>query len=248
MTRNNTGAFLSMGRIPQLIGYVVLAGGMLAGGASVLNAGGAKAVNPDPFAPGDPVFNPISETVSGATITGLVSPPGSNPTVGSGDVEFTYNGIASNNRRTWAIDADFAPNLTGPYSGTFHYSLTAPTGERWLSAALTQNIVPGFEGATVTKQIYGDYDGTNYSNPLFTTQLSVLNAGSDPSLGFASFNNPDTDGLIYVVDTYTGVQGAQLDNIINSVQTPGPLPILGAGAAFGFSRKLRGRIRAARSN
>jgi len=27
---------------------------------------------------------------------------------------------------------------------------------------------------------------------------------------------------------------------------PGPLPILGAGAAFGFSRKLRGRIKAAR--
>jgi hypothetical protein len=29
-------------------------------------------------------------------------------------------------------------------------------------------------------------------------------------------------------------------------QTPGPLPILGAGAALGFSRKLRRRIRAAR--
>lgn len=28
------------------------------------------------------------------------------------------------------------------------------------------------------------------------------------------------------------------------VQTPGPLPILGAGAAFGFSRKLRRRIKA----
>ena len=32
-----------------------------------------------------------------------------------------------------------------------------------------------------------------------------------------------------------------------SVTSLGPLPILGAGAAFGFSRKLRSRIKAART-
>ena len=31
-------------------------------------------------------------------------------------------------------------------------------------------------------------------------------------------------------------------------QTPGPLPILGVGATFAFSRKLRGRIRASLDN
>lgn len=36
-----------------------------------------------------------------------------------------------------------------------------------------------------------------------------------------------------------------VEQITNSyTQTPGPLPILGAGAAFGFSRKLRNRIKA----
>ena len=35
-----------------------------------------------------------------------------------------------------------------------------------------------------------------------------------------------------------------MDNFLNIYQTPGPLPLLGAGAAFGFSRKLRGRIKA----
>lgn len=30
-------------------------------------------------------------------------------------------------------------------------------------------------------------------------------------------------------------------------QTPGPLPVLGAGVAFGFSRKLRQRIKASRT-
>ncbi|MFN5464718.1 MAG: hypothetical protein ACK40D_06225 [Cyanobacteriota bacterium] len=36
-----------------------------------------------------------------------------------------------------------------------------------------------------------------------------------------------------------------IEQVTNSyTQTPGPLPILGAGAAFGFSRKLRNRIKA----
>lgn len=38
--------------------------------------------------------------------------------------------------------------------------------------------------------------------------------------------------------------GATLSSWTNTIQqTPGPLPILGAGAAFGFSRKLRRRIK-----
>lgn len=37
-----------------------------------------------------------------------------------------------------------------------------------------------------------------------------------------------------------------LSTVVSVRQTPGPLPILGAGAALGFSRKLRRRIRAAR--
>jgi len=47
-------------------------------------------------------------------------------------------------------------------------------------------------------------------------------------------------------DTFT-TNGGAIDNMQNTVRTPGPLPILGAGAAFGFSRKLRGRIKAARN-
>lgn len=45
-------------------------------------------------------------------------------------------------------------------------------------------------------------------------------------------------------DTFIPGDGS-IDNAINTVRNvPGPLPILGAGAAFGFSRKLRGRIKA----
>ncbi len=47
----------------------------------------------------------------------------------------------------------------------------------------------------------------------------------------------------WIKDTFIPGDGS-IDNAQNTVRTPGPLPILGAGAAFGFSRKLRGRIKA----
>jgi hypothetical protein len=50
-----------------------------------------------------------------------------------------------------------------------------------------------------------------------------------------------------VPENYTGPANAQLDNVRltqgSGVNVPGPLPILGIAAAFGFSRKLRKRIK-----
>jgi len=43
--------------------------------------------------------------------------------------------------------------------------------------------------------------------------------------------------------------GDVLDNfkdVYTQEEVPGPLPLLGAGAAFGFSRRLRSRVLAAR--
>ena len=40
-----------------------------------------------------------------------------------------------------------------------------------------------------------------------------------------------------------------MDNFANDfsqTSVPGPLPLLGAGAAFGFSRRIRSRIKGAR--
>jgi MYXO-CTERM domain-containing protein len=36
------------------------------------------------------------------------------------------------------------------------------------------------------------------------------------------------------------------NNYTQTTETPGPLPLLGAGAAFGFSRRIRSRIKRAR--
>lgn len=221
-----------MYRTSQFGGKAILAASILAGGASLLNVGGAMAaVGPIP----NPYNCPPGATEGGATICSLSGPSG-----GTGSVEFNFLGINLNGRPTWSVNADFSPNLAGPYSEEFVYSLKAPNNDKWLSAGLDQFIIPGFPGASVRKQIYGDAALTE----LLYDSGTIMDSNSTP---LTDFSAPDTDGLIFVKDTYSGLAGADLDNFINTVQTPGPLPVLGAGAAFGFSRKLRGRIKASRT-
>ena len=60
---------------------------------------------------------------------------------------------------------------------------------------------------------------------------------------------------ISVVDTYKVTAGSvnsfqnsytQIESFAPPDEVPGPLPLLGVGAAFGFSRRLRTRVLAAR--
>ncbi|MFN6352454.1 MAG: hypothetical protein ACK40D_06205 [Cyanobacteriota bacterium] len=62
------------------------------------------------------------------------------------------------------------------------------------------------------------------------------------SLTLTSSPNPyEFTGILEITDPGTTVTAWNL----TITQTPGPLPILGAGAAFGVSRKLRRRIKSA---
>ena len=57
-----------------------------------------------------------------------------------------------------------------------------------------------------------------------------------------------TPSPITVRDTWNVVSKDVLTNIKDTYtqeEVPGPLPLLGAGLAFGWSRKLRSRVRAA---
>lgn len=231
MTQAKTGVFLSMGRLPQLVGQAALAASVLAGGASLLNAGGAMALPFPPIYPGQGPVGPDGVTTVG----------NAGPTVGLGDVNLAFSGVLAG-KNTYQVDTDFdgppagSDLLLGPYSGTFKYTINSAV-KPFDFAGLTQNIVQPSSGASVTKQVcYGGY-GVD-CEPL----LSLLDNGS------ATRNLSKTVNTLYITDTYTGTSTAALDNFINSYQTvPGPLPILGAGAAFGFSRKLRSRIKAGRT-
>jgi hypothetical protein len=86
----------------------------------------------------------------------------------------------------------------------------------------------GAPASSVTKNIYAD--------SAFTTLLgsTSTNGGTIALPGIKD---------IWVEDLYTS--GGALDFIRNDfIQVPGPLPLLGAGTAFGFSRRLRRRAKA----
>ncbi len=212
MTKAKTGVFLSMGRLPQIVGQAALAASVLAGGASLLNAGAAMAVDclsatPVPV----PVYTPLT---------------GTPPAVGS---------CSSLNLNEVDVSNQFVPPTTT--SGTITYSLTASPGYWWTSVELDST--HGGLNVSVLKDVFQDAALTiPIAAPL--TSLNGAVAGPVPITGM--FNT------VYVRDVYTIGAGGQLASINNEfVQTPGPLAILGAGTAFGFSRKLRSRIKAGRT-
>lgn len=220
-----------MGRMPQFFGHAGLAVGLFSVGASLLNAGVAMAGGfpPLPCQPGNAGWFTTSG-ISGPTIGGgiciLTSPPGGNPAL----------------ENFVSIDTDFLNGeLPGPNSGTFEYSISTTRPGYWFSSGLIDSDVDVPNGVTVRKEIFPtagdlsagtnkiwDYTSTDGSNSLFQPL-------------------PNQYTTLYIKDTYTVPTGAVLDNFTNTFeqQVPGPLPILGAGAAFGFSRKLRSRIKAA---
>ena len=133
------------------------------------------------------------------------------------------------------IDTDFNGPLTGPSFFTSEYTVEALTPNTWFNQVdLSWVQVPGGNAAVSAKYDWVDKDG----NP----QTVTLTKSGDI---YEILDQHPTE--ITVTNTYTPNNGA-IDNVENTFRNvPGPLPILGAGAAFGFSRKLRSRIKASRT-
>jgi len=228
MTKAKTGVFLSMGRLPQIVGQAALAASVFAGGASLLNAGGAMA------APGDCA-------TAGVANLNSTSPPIT-------DFIATCPLLPGGDELTSAVDYDPAALITGSGSYNFKYDVT-PAGVskggpwfKFVDLGVDVNGI-GTYSVSVTKSVYDSNAMTNLLGSITFTQTQS-GASKTPELIL-----PDnTYNHLYIVDSYavTGVAG--IDKITNTFeQVPGPLPILGAGAAFGFSRKLRSRIKAGRT-
>ena len=134
------------------------------------------------------------------------------------------------------LDVDFEDNISNN-SGIFTYSLESSVGTFLL--VQIDSDTDGIGGTTsVTKEVFGAYDPiSGFSDPLGT---ETSTNGSTQIITLTNQNLPK----VYIRDTYSASGTTRLDNITNSYLVPGPLPLLGAGAAFGFSRKLRGRIKA----
>ncbi len=194
------------------------------------------------FPPYMPVTNPCTD--GRFTLTPISGPTYPGAPVGAllSDVELhDLNNPAE--PATVDIDIDFMPDLgdpdTGaPNTGTFDYQLTSSSSFVQL-ARLDANCP--LMGCTVEKQLFSD---SLFTMPIMLTNgtnvlISVDGAPAQSQI-IGNYSS------LYVRDIYSVNATGRLDNLTNTFQTPGPLPVLGAGAAFGFSRKLRGRIQLSR--
>jgi hypothetical protein len=250
MTSVFFGASRLRNRLFKALPSLALAATGLVAGASLLSGGEAKAFNC--------TFGGASPTCT----TGVWHPsnPASDklvkfltlPTKGVGDIEFQYYdnpppGLSVSDQ--WQVDVDFTPDLM-PADGvsTFDYLIKIdPTVPHPFDVFKDVSLSGGVIGdAKITKEIWSTNSGGTKKDLLHTLIYDPFNMVYDLHYDLAV-------GLseLYILDTATpGTvgNGGMIDNYQNTFtqQVPGPLPILGAGAAFGYTRKLRRRVKAMR--
>ncbi len=140
----------------------------------------------------------------------------------------------SPDKATVDIDFDNPGGTIGGTSGFYNYFIETadhPISKVTLAAF---DEAPGTSNYDVWKYIY-KADQTTLLDVLYVPESSV------PVFSTAIFSEPK----LWIEDKWTSYApgNVNIDAIANTY-VPGPLPVLGAGAAFGFSRKLRSRIKA----
>jgi len=161
----------------------------------------------------------------------------------------------------FSLTVDFVPNLSAgsvvnpsnPVSGSFSYRLDTGVNYAFLDVGLDSNVgavlptppnpLPPYN-TLVTKEVRRDP-----SQAPFLT----LESPNGLNTGQADLESLTT---VYVIDTWTVQGGNIIKDFTNTFRqsfggeppegVPGPLPLLGAGAAFGFSRRLRSRLLSAK--
>ncbi|MFN9619802.1 MAG: hypothetical protein ACK55X_08845 [Synechococcaceae cyanobacterium] len=161
------------------------------------------------------------------------------PTVGNGTIDFDWiplppPGYVSD---LWEVDVDFDEDLVGPAGGTsgvFDYKIDIFNTPFQFFKTVELSVESAVGNPSVTKSIYSD--------DAFTNLISQITVTGDGRSGFLPL--PSTLQTLWVRDFYSVPEGAVLGSFKNIyTQVPGPLPLLGAGTAFGFSRRLRRRVR-----
>lgn len=170
----------------------------------------------------------ISLSVGDKTISNIVC---SGDVVGSDDVLINF-GV---NGPIYEFSSDIINGGTGPNtSGGIRYTIAINSDQAFNSIALTAAGI----NFVATKEIF---EGEELLATLGVGQVKTFAANQF----FQTLN---------IVDSWTVGSGefASLEDVNNLFsqkpgrgpsEVPGPLPILGAGVAFGLSRKLRARIR-----
>jgi hypothetical protein len=126
------------------------------------------------------------------------------------------------------------------------YLNTVITLSYTVTRAVPPNIFKSFSG-----NITGD-NGTSWALSIAATSAGTSSTPGYPTLGQSATTptvnyNPNTISSTFtntLIANQNGLGVTQFSNRLNQA-VPGPLPLLGAGAALGFSRKLRARTKLA---
>jgi hypothetical protein len=163
------------------------------------------------------------------------------PNVGNGTIQFTQQSPG-----IYVVDVDFVTDLMAPAGpGFLTYDLTIdpqPLNKNYFSEAGLAIIGPpvGSPQFKVIKTATGvpDMIMADEFDPkataLFDDLIKTTRVRDDYRVTTGSINS--------FQNSFTQIERAEPSD----AAVPGPLPLLGAGAAFGFSRRLRTRVLAAR--
>ncbi len=167
-------------------------------------------------------------SVSCTTSEGFIFKLNSFSSFGGADA-FSFTSAGSGTFQ-YSLQGASAYTLTGnPYS--IVYELTAPSGN--LLKAFTTGGATSLDPSSATWVIAASPGPTASGTIAFTGQANG-SATFSPQINFSTFTA--------TLNVTTGNVSAVTSLVSSDAPVPGPLPILGAGAAFGFSRKLRRRI------
>jgi hypothetical protein len=135
---------------------------------------------------------------------------------------------------------------TGSYNAKPIYFQTAANGGvmPWWGSSSTANAF-----ATAVGYGLGNVNGFNYQEgPFFGYANSIV--FGNPAVTLAEWNdNVQNPPGISIIQTFASANVGWAQATLYTplpVDAPGPLPLFGAGAAFGFSRQLRKRIQGSR--
>lgn len=176
-----------------------------------------------------------------AAVIGIAGWHPSSHATGFAGVYAPANWTVTNNGGDGAVNTIGAPNeivLTGNDAegggvDTDYITVSAGAGKVRFDWSYTTNDLPGFDG-------FGYLLGSTF------TQLASAGGQSGTTIFDVALG--DTFGFrVFSTDGCCGPGVATISNFSAPTPVPGPLPVLGVLAAFGFSRRLRARIHAART-
>jgi len=219
----------------------LLAGLLLVGGGSLVSAGAVRAAE-CPFEGSTltcPTLIPLGDKVFSDFVWEVIDPDGVEDIFG--DIEFKWDQLGAPGFADdiWTVDVDFNEgdgNVVGPASGTFSYlvSIIDPLGAGWRFNTVSHDS-DWLNGVSLSTKLV-DYEGGS-------VELTSANGNPDGPVAIGG-------KVIAVTDTWSVEADGVIDSFSNTYtqtsEVPGPLPLLGAGAAFGFSRRPRSRIRQSR--